>query len=92
MVPPRAIEANVPETFFQHESAGCQKAGRSIWHYGNASEVIRAAMRLLEEHEQKIEALRLALDEGEASGDAGKLNFDEIKRKARKKAGFADKQ
>ncbi len=49
-------------------------------------------MRLLEEHEQKIEALRLALDEGEASGDAGKLNFDEIKRKARKKAGFADKQ
>lgn len=61
------------------------KAGR----YGNASEVVRAGLRLLEEHEQKVEALRLALIEGEASGDAGELDFDEIKRKARKRAGLA---
>jgi antitoxin ParD1/3/4 len=55
--------------------------------YGNASEVIRASLRLLEEHEQKIEALRQALIEGEATGDAGLLDFREIKREARRRAG-----
>lgn len=58
------------------------KAGR----YGNASEVVRASLRLLEEHEQKVEALRQALIDGEASGDAGPLNFEQIKRAARKQA------
>ena len=60
------------------------KAGR----FGNASEVIRASLRLLEEHEQKVEALRQALIDGEASGDAGPLNFEQIKRAARKQAGL----
>lgn len=57
--------------------------------YGNASEVVRASLRLLEEHEQKVEALRQALIDGEASGDAGPLDFDEIRREARKRAGLA---
>ena len=57
--------------------------------YGNASEVVRAGLRLLEEHEQKIHALRQALIEGESSGDAGALDFDEIRREARKRAGQA---
>jgi antitoxin ParD1/3/4 len=57
--------------------------------YGNASEVVRASLRLLEEHEQKIEALRQALIEGETSGDAGPLDFGEIRKEARKRAGFA---
>jgi antitoxin ParD1/3/4 len=35
--------------------------------YGSASEVIRAALRLLEAQEQKLAALRAALDEGEHS-------------------------
>lgn len=36
--------------------------------YNNASEVVRSALRLLEEQEQKIKALRAAIEEGEASG------------------------
>lgn len=36
--------------------------------YGSASEVVRAALRLLEEREEKIRALRQALRKGEESG------------------------
>jgi antitoxin ParD1/3/4 len=56
--------------------------------YGSASEVVRASLRLLEEHEQKIVALRQALIDGENSGDAGELDMSAIKRKARKRAGL----
>ncbi len=36
--------------------------------YNNASEVVRSGLRLLEDREQKIAALRAAIEEGENSG------------------------
>lgn len=54
--------------------------------YGSASEVVRASLRLLEEHERKIGALRQALIDGETSGDAGELDMEAIKSRARHRA------
>ena len=55
------------------------KSGR----YESVSEVVRASLRLLEEREKSMLALREALAEGEKSGDAGALDMKVIKRKAR---------
>ena len=38
--------------------------------YGNASEIVRAGLRLLEEREAKLTALRAAIEEGLESGPA----------------------
>ncbi len=54
--------------------------------YGSASEVVREGLRLIEEREQKLKALRQSLVEGEESGDAGPLDMADIKQKAREKA------
>lgn len=61
------------------------KAGR----YKNATDVIRSGLRLLEERETRLEALRHALVEGEESGVAGPLDMKKIKRQAREDAGSA---
>ena len=50
------------ESFISHQI----HAGR----FASASEAVRAGLRLLEERETRLEVLRRALQEGEASGSA----------------------
>lgn len=49
------------------------KTGR----YNNASEVIRAGLRLLEENEGRIAQLRTAINEGELSGTYAEFDAEE---------------
>ena len=46
--------------------------------FSSTSEVVRAGLRLLEEHELKIQKLREALIEGEESGPAQPFDFDKF--------------
>ena len=54
--------------FLSHEVA----SGR----YRSASEVVRAALRMLEDRETRMSALRTALAAGEASGEPELFDFD----------------
>ena len=54
--------------------------------YGSASDVVRAGLRLLEEHETKVKALQDALNAGLESGEPRPFDFEAFK--ARKRAGF----
>ena len=59
------------------------KAGR----FESKSEVVRAGMRLLEEHEKRVATLRQALVEGEMSGAALPYSIGDLLEEARKEAG-----
>jgi len=56
--------------YFENFVVGAINKGR----YKNASEVIRAALRLLEEEENQVLSLKKAIQEGEDSGVA--TDFD----------------
>jgi antitoxin ParD1/3/4 len=76
------------ETFIQNQL----RNGR----YNNASEVVRDALRLLEERERKLAALDAAIARGLADIEAGRVYpaedvFDELERKYTETAGEADK-
>ncbi|MFB9953193.1 type II toxin-antitoxin system ParD family antitoxin [Rhizobium puerariae] len=52
-------------------------------HYSSASEVVEAALRLLRDSEAGIEAVRAAIEEGEASDEPRPFDFDEFIAKKR---------
>ena len=45
-------------------------------HYGSASEVVRDGLRLLVERQVRLDRLRQALDEGDASGEPIPVDMD----------------
>jgi|JI6StandDraft_1071083.scaffolds.fasta_scaffold1280024_1 antitoxin ParD1/3/4 len=60
--------------------------------YGSASEVVRAGLRQLEEHEARLSALRAALVDGEKSGASTSFDVDAfLKTKRQKMAGTVAK-
>ena len=53
--------------------------------YGTASDVVRAGLRLLEEHEAKVKALEAALIAGEESGEPRPFDSEAFLRRMRAK-------
>lgn len=54
--------------------------------YGSTSDVVRAGLRLLGEHETKVKALQEAMIAGEESGEPQAFDFEAFK--ARKRAEY----
>ncbi len=61
-------------THFEGFINGRLQTGR----YNSTSDVVRAGLRLLEERETRLEALRSALIEGEKSGLSAPFDFEDF--------------
>jgi len=51
--------------------------------FASVSEVVRASLRLMEEREERLVALRIALEAGEASSSVRTIDIERIKKDAR---------
>jgi antitoxin ParD1/3/4 len=80
----RPMNMNISLT---EELAEFVKAKVAGGRYASSSEVVREALRIMEKAErqeaEKLRLLRQAWQEGVDSGDAGELDFAELKREAR---------
>lgn len=65
--------------------AGFIESQVSNGRYGSASDVVRAGLRLLEEHEVKVQALRDALIAGENSGEPRTFDREAFQARMRQK-------
>lgn len=65
--------------------AGFIESQVSNGRYGSASDVVRAGLRLLEEHEVKVQALRDALVAGENSGKPRTFDREAFQARMRQK-------
>ena len=59
--------------------------------YANTSDYVRDLIRQDQENTGKIQALHQALIDGEKSGDAGELDMEDIRRKAKQRVGLIPK-
>jgi antitoxin ParD1/3/4 len=71
-MPGKNTSFSIGEHFMGFVDAQVKEEGR----FGNASDVMRAALRLLEEREAKLTVLRAALIEGEESGPSTPFHFE----------------
>jgi antitoxin ParD1/3/4 len=74
------ISFTIPDHFLTFIE-GEVKAG----HFGSASDVVQAGLRLLEEQSAQLEQLRAALIEGEESGEPRPFDNDEFVARMRAK-------
>ena len=80
----RTVGKNTSFSLDEHYSAFIEEeiaSGR----YRSASDVVRTALRLLEDRETRLRVLRQALIAGEQSGESTPFDFDEFV--ARKRGG-----
>lgn len=74
---PRAMSKNTSFSLDEHYSAFIEDEVTS-GRYRSASDVVRTALRLLEDRETRLRALRQALIAGESSGEPTPFDFDEL--------------